>query len=208
MMVAGMDGREAKGSSGERALCCLLGLMGCALNGLAPSAELAADAEDELVLRLARRHSVAALAASALMRAGDPAPEWKAEYDESSLRQALMGVDREAVLAGLEGLGIRYVVLKGIVRGGDTIVNFVGGRNMGMAAVDGRLLPFMIHGTGDLYASSLLAAIMCGHGLVDAAGFAGTFVRKAMEVTRRQPDYQMRGVSFETVLGDVTALVG
>lgn len=114
MMVAGMDGREAKGSSGERALCCLLGLMGCALNGLAPSAELAADAEDELVLRLARRHSVAALAASALMRAGDPAPEWKAEYDESSLRQALMGVDREAVLAGLEGLGIRYVVLKGV----------------------------------------------------------------------------------------------
>ena len=112
------------------------------------------------------------------------------------------------MMDGLLAMGARYVVLKGIVRGGDTIVNFVGGRNMGMAAVDGRLLPFMIHGTGDLYASSLLAAIMCGHGLVDAAGFAGTFVRKAMEVTRRQPDYQMRGVSFETVLGDVTALVG
>ena len=99
---------------GKRALRCLLHLMGCALNGTVPSTEFTTGMDDELVLCLARHHSVSALAAVALMSAGIPDPRWKAAYDESSLRQALMGVDREAVLAGLEGLGIRYVTLKGI----------------------------------------------------------------------------------------------
>ncbi len=114
MTNAGTNGREKQQPRADRSLRCLLGLMGCALNGLAPSAELIADSEDEAVLQLARRHSVAALAASALMRADVSAPQWKAAYDESSLRQALMGIDRDAVLAGLEDLGIRYVLLKGV----------------------------------------------------------------------------------------------
>jgi pyridoxine kinase len=66
----------------------------------------------------------------------------------------------------------------------------------------------MLHGTGDLFASALLAAIMCGRSLLDAVDFAGSFVRDAMRVTCLQPDYEVRGVSFESRLGEVAALLG
>lgn len=106
--------------------------------------------------------------------------------------------------------GAKAVVLKGIVRGGErTIRNYVG---VGMAAspvaeVVGELLPYMLHGTGDLFASGLTGAVYAGRSLYDAVEFAGALVRHAMQITRDQPDYEVRGVSFESVLGDVTALL-
>ena len=74
--------------------------------------------------------------------------------------------------------------------------------------VSSELLPFMLHGTGDLYASSLLAAIMAGKSLYDAVDFAGGFVRDAMRITQAQPDFEVRGVSFESRLSEVAALLG
>jgi pyridoxine kinase len=76
-----------------------------------------------------------------------------------------------------------------------------------LAEVSGELLPFMLHGTGDLYASALLAALMAGQSLFDGVEFASHIVRDAMRITSDQPDYEVRGVSFETILGQVTALV-
>ena len=81
------------------------------------------------------------------------------------------------------------------------------GTSLEMTCVAHDKLPYMLHGTGDLYASGLTAAIMAGKDLVEAVRFAGEFVRHAMEITRYQPDYQMRGVSFEPVLGEVAALL-
>ena len=65
----------------------------------------------------------------------------------------------------------------------------------------------MLHGTGDLFASALLAAVMSGKSLYDSVNFAGKLVHDAMIVTRQQPDYETRGVSFESVLGEITDLV-
>ena len=65
----------------------------------------------------------------------------------------------------------------------------------------------MLHGTGDLYASALLAAVMAGKSLYESVAFAGRLVRAAMVITRDQPDFELRGVSFESVLGEVTGLV-
>lgn len=65
----------------------------------------------------------------------------------------------------------------------------------------------MLHGTGDLFASGLTAAIYAGRGLLDSVDFAGKLVRDAMAITRDQPDFETRGVSFESVLGEVTALL-
>ena len=114
-------------------------------------------------------------------------------------------VDR-AIDALLE-MGAKHVVLKGIVRGDGLIRNYVAGCDVDKAEVTSELLPYMLHGTGDLYASALLAAIMTGRDLLASVEFAGTLVRDAMRVTREQPDYEVRGVSFETVLGEVTRLV-
>lgn len=116
---------------------------------------------------------------------------------------------RRTVDALLE-MGAKSVVLKGIVRPGEKVIrNYVAVAGEGGAAeeVASELLPFMLHGTGDLFASGLTAAIFCGRNLRAAVEFAGTLVRDAMAITRDQPNYELRGVSFESVLGDVTALL-
>ena len=108
----------------------------------------------------------------------------------------------------LLAMGAKTVVLKGVVHGDGLIRNYLCGADVEFAELTTELLPFMLHGTGDLYASSLLAAIMCGRSLYDACAFAGGFVRDAMQITQDQPDFEMRGVSFETRLGQVAALLG
>lgn len=107
-------------------------------------------------------------------------------------------------------MGTKSVVLKGIVRPGEKVIrNYVAvaGEDGAPEEVASELLPFMLHGTGDLFASGLTAAIFCGRNLRAAVEFAGTLVRGAMAITRDQPNYELRGVSFESVLGDVTALL-
>jgi len=103
--------------------------------------------------------------------------------------------------------GAKTVVLKGIVRGDGLIRNYVAGTDTPLAEVSGELLPYMLHGTGDLYASALLSAIMCGKSLLEAVDFACQLVVDAMRVTQDQPDYEVRGVSFEPTLGKVAALL-
>ena len=111
------------------------------------------------------------------------------------------------MLDALLEMGAKTVVLKGINHGDGLIRNYVGGRDVETVEISAEVLPFMLHGTGDLYASSVLAAIMAGKSLHDSVAFAGELVRHAMLITRDQPDYEVRGVSFESVLGEVTSLI-
>lgn len=116
------------------------------------------------------------------------------------------------LMDALLGMGARTVVIKGVVHEGEQVIrNYVAVADEGGASpeeVSGELLPFMLHGTGDLFASGLTAAIYSGRSLLASVEFAGALVRHAMQITPDQPDYQVRGVSFESVLGDVTALLG
>lgn len=108
-------------------------------------------------------------------------------------------------------MGAKTVVLKGVVHEGEPIIrNYLASAedNGAVEEVCSELLPYMLHGTGDLFASGLTAAIYTGRSMREAVEFAGELVRKAMIVTREQPDFEMRGVSFEPVLGNVTALLG
>lgn len=112
------------------------------------------------------------------------------------------------IVAALAEKGAKHVILKGIQREGENIVrNFVGGHNMETVEVNNAYLPFMLHGTGDVYASCLLAAVMTGRTLEEAVCFAGDFVHDAMIVSAKQPHFQERGVSFELLLGKVSALL-
>ncbi|HIU04937.1 MAG TPA: bifunctional hydroxymethylpyrimidine kinase/phosphomethylpyrimidine kinase [Candidatus Coprousia avicola] len=103
--------------------------------------------------------------------------------------------------------GTRTVVLKGIQRGDGLIRNFVGTQDGAFFEVNNELLPYMLHGTGDLYCSCLLAAVMAGRSTEEAVRFAGDFVHDAMMVSAQQPQFQDRGVSFEPLLGKVAALL-
>lgn len=109
---------------------------------------------------------------------------------------------------GLLAKGTKTVVLKGIQRGDGLIRNFVGSHDGAFFEVNNELLPYMLHGTGDLYCSCLLAAIMADRTPEEAVRFAGDFVHDAMIVSSKQPQFKDRGVSFEPLLGRVSALIG
>ena len=114
-----------------------------------------------------------------------------------------------SVTDALLEMGAKSVVLKGVVHGGENVIrNYVACETGEVEEVSGELLPYMIHGTGDLFASGLTAAVFAGKTLIESVGFASTLVRDAMKITPAQPDWEMRGVSFESILGEVTALLG
>lgn len=117
--------------------------------------------------------------------------------------------DEEArrLVDALLAKGAKTVVLKGIQRGDGIIRNFVGTASGDFFEVNNELLPYMLHGTGDLYCSCLLAAVMAGRTVEEAVAFAGEFTRDAMVVSSKQPDFQDRGVSFEPLIGRIAALL-
>ena len=118
--------------------------------------------------------------------------------------------DEEAhrIVAALVAKGAKHVVLKGIQRKGENVIrNFVGGVDCETHELSNEYLPYMLHGTGDVYASCLLAAIMAGRTLDQAVRFAGDFTHDAMIVSAKQPNFRERGVSFELLLGQVTDLL-
>lgn len=113
------------------------------------------------------------------------------------------------VIKALLEMGAKSVVLKGVVHEGEDVIrNYIGvvGSDE-VEEVSGELLPYMLHGTGDLFASGLTAAIFAGRSLRCAVAFAGDLVRDAMRITPAQPNFETRGVSFESVLSDVTGLL-
>ena len=127
-------------------------------------------------------------------------------YEGQDVDEAFVKRNADKLLA----MGAKTVVLKGIVRAGESVIrNYIAcaADDGALEEVSGELLPYMLHGTGDLFASGLTAAVYSGRDLRDAVEFAGELVRDAMKVTREQPDYETRGVSFEPVLGKVTALL-
>lgn len=118
-------------------------------------------------------------------------------------------VEAGRLVEALLAKGAKNVVLKGIQRAGEGVIrNYVGGTECNLTEVHNEYLPFMLHGTGDLYCSALMAAIMCERSLPDAARFAGELVHDAMIVSAKQPRFQERGVSFEPLLGKVCGLLG
>lgn len=123
--------------------------------------------------------------------------------------------EAERLVHALLDRGAKHVILKGIQRANDAdaegnqvIRNYVGGVDMPqIVQVCNEYVPYMLHGTGDVYASCVLAAIMAGRSLVEAAAFAGRFVHDAMLISAKQPNFQDRGVSFEPLLGQVSQLL-
>ena len=112
------------------------------------------------------------------------------------------------MIDGLRARGAKNVVLKGIERGDGLIRNYIEGESVEFTETANEKLPYMLHGTGDLFTSVLLAAVMAGKDLAEATRFASDFVPEAMKVTSQQPEFQARGVSFEPLLGKIASLLG
>ena len=126
--------------------------------------------------------------------------EWQgADVDEPTVREMILE---------LRERGAKNVVLKGIEHGDGLIHNYVWGDAVDFTETTNAKLPYMLHGTGDVFASTLLAAVMAGSNLAEATAFAADFTADAMLISAKQPNFEDRGVSFEPLLGKVTALLG
>ena len=117
--------------------------------------------------------------------------------------------DQEAqrIVYALLEKGAKNVVLKGVQRGDGLIRNYAAGQDFDLFEAHNEYLPYMLHGTGDLYCSALLAAVMAGRSMHEAVSFAGDLTHDAMLVSAQQPCFKERGVSFELLLGQVTGLL-
>ncbi len=104
----------------------------------------------------------------------------------------------EALLAK----GARQVILKGIHRD-YTIYNAVMSPEIPYTELPNELHPTSLHGTGDLFASVVTAALFSGHDLLDSVTFAADLVYRAICLSVSQPGFQERGVSYEPLLGRI-----
>ncbi len=99
-------------------------------------------------------------------------------------------------------MGAQAVVITGIERG-QTLYNCILDR-AGYREHPHPLLPFRMHGTGDLFASVLTGGMMTGHSLDESVDSAAGFVSFIMEKSLHFADYERRGVCFEPWLGALT----
>lgn len=109
--------------------------------------------------------------------------------------------DIRTVLQELTDLGAKTAVLTG--------VSFRPGE-IGVAAWDSRTkeyftyftekIPQSFHGTGDVFSSACLGALMCGLTLQNALKTAANFTVAAIKDTVKNPGHNWYGVDFETAL--------
>ena len=62
------------------------------------------------------------------------------------------------------------------------------------------MLPFRMHGTGDLFSSVLTGSILSGHDLVKSVDSAAMFVYDVMKYSQTVENFHERGACFEPFL--------
>ena len=116
--------------------------------------------------------------------------EYKTDYDRAYIDQ---------ILQKLTALGCKNVIFTGIsYRPGKTgVVIFENGV---YSYYEHELLPNSCHGTGDIYASSFVGALVRGKSAYDAAGIAANYTMECIKYTATL-DNHWYGAAFEPVLG-------
>lgn len=118
--------------------------------------------------------------------------EYREEYDRAY-------IDR--LLAGLTALGSKNVVLTGVsYAAGMTGVVVLENGNYAYYAHE--KLPNSCHGTGDIYASAFVGALVRGKNAYDAAAIAANYTMDCIRCTA-QLDNHWYGAAFEPVLGNL-----
>ena len=122
--------------------------------------------------------------------------EYRTEYDRAY-------VDR--LLAGLTAIGCKNVILTGIsyAPGKTGIVVY---ENGAYAYYEHDKLPNSCHGTGDIYASAFVGALVRGNGAYRAAQIAANYTVACIETTAKL-DNHWYGAAFEPVLGKLIEML-
>lgn len=114
------------------------------------------------------------------------------DYDEEYIRD---------VLKRLTALGSRYAALTGIgfAEGEIGVYSYDSATDTYFSYFNEKL-PVQYHGTGDVYASATVGALMRGFSVNEALAIAVDFTLECMRKTLADPDRRFYGVSFEEAL--------
>lgn len=114
------------------------------------------------------------------------------EYDEEYVRE---------LLKKLATLGAKSVALTGIsLKAGEIGVYSYDSEADRYYYYANKKLPMVYHGTGDVYASATVGALMRGFSTEEALRIAVDFTLKSMEKTMEDPNPRFYGVNFEEAL--------
>ncbi len=126
--------------------------------------------------------------------------EYRVEHDEAYI---------EALLRGLAALGPRMVVLSGVSFENDLVgaASFDGESGTISYYLDSRVEGFF-HGTGDVFASALLSALMNGKTTAESMKIAVDFTHACIERTHAEGAETRYGVNFEEEIPRLLRLLG
>ena len=122
--------------------------------------------------------------------------EYRTAYDRAY-------IDRQ--LAALTALGCKNIILTGVSYepGRTGIVVYEKGQ---YAYYEHEMLPNSCHGTGDIFASCFVGALMRGNSACQAARIAADFALACIRKTAELPDHWY-GAAFEPVLGQLIKML-
>ena len=110
---------------------------------------------------------------------------------------ALNGI--KALAEKIAKIGAKNVLIKGIDRG-KKLYNCILTEDGNYCEREIDLLPFRMHGTGDLFGSVLVGGILSGHTLIEAVDSSALFVYEVMKYSKTVEGYHDRGACFEPLL--------
>lgn len=120
-------------------------------------------------------------------------------YDEEYIR---------GVLKQLTTLGCKTAAISGVSLTPDKIgVYFYDGERDEYYSYYNDKLPVQFHGTGDIFASATVGAMMRGKTTAEALRIAVDFTLECMRLTLADPDYRPYGVNFEEALPYYISLI-
>ena len=121
--------------------------------------------------------------------------EYREEYDESYIKEMLMK---------LNAFGAKISVLTGVsLEEGKTGVMGYDRENDEYYLYQNRRIDAAYHGTGDLFSSTCVGALMRGKDWKEAMRLAADYTAHTIEVTLQNPDKPWYGVDFESTLPDL-----
>lgn len=121
--------------------------------------------------------------------------EYREEYDESYIRE---------MLARLNELGARISVLTGVsLKKGETGVMGYDRETGEYYVYQNKRIDAVYHGTGDLFSSTCVGAMMQGKTWQEAMKIAADYTAHTIEVTLKNPKKPWYGVDFETTLPEL-----
>ncbi len=122
--------------------------------------------------------------------------EYKTEYSREYV---------DGILSKLSALGCKNIIFTGISyeKGKTGVVVCEGGR---CSYYEHELLPNSCHGTGDIYASAFVGALVRGRSPYDSARIAADFTLDCIRATAKEEDHWY-GARFETELSSLIGAV-